>query len=257
MFPTARRIGPFQINAYGVSLAAAFGLATFLALRRAGKAGIAKESVLDVSIIAVAAGLLGARFWYVSLYPAQFTSDPMQFFRIWQGGIAVQGGLIFGIAAAYAYLRLKRIDVASFADLAAPPLALGQAVGRIGCLLNGCCYGVPTAGPLALIFSRGSDAFSAFGRTPLLPTQAILSLGQFAFLAVLLVGERGPLRGRKGALMPLYISMDALLRFSVEFLRGDAIHLPMGLTYAQAVSAVIFLVSGAVLVAVLRTEKRI
>src|SRR6476646_9501152 len=131
------------VNAYGVMLFITFIVCVWFLGRWARRTGanLPKERVQDLVIVCFLLGLAGARVTYMIQYHVPW----QQFFKIWEGGIVLYGGIIAGIFAflAFYYLVLKRAGVSLWrlADAAAPPLALGIALGRIGCFLNGCCYG--------------------------------------------------------------------------------------------------------------------
>jgi prolipoprotein diacylglyceryltransferase len=132
------------IYGYGVMLFLAFVACTWLASRRARKEGINPEHIHDLALYILAGGILGARIVFYLQYPEQFSSF-FDFFAIWNGGLVFYGGLFGGLVGyAIAYFRvIKKHNLSGWkiADIAAPCLALGLCLGRIGCLLNGCCYG--------------------------------------------------------------------------------------------------------------------
>jgi len=131
------------VNAYGVMLFITFIVCVWFLARWSRRTGanLPKERVQDLVIVCFLLGLAGARVTFMIQYHVPW----QQFFKIWEGGIVLYGGIIAGIFAflAFYYLVLKRVGVSlwKLADAAAPPLALGIALGRIGCFLNGCCYG--------------------------------------------------------------------------------------------------------------------
>ncbi len=132
------------IYGYGLMLFLAFVACTWLASRRARKEGINPEYIHDLALYVLAGGILGARILFYMQYPEQFSSW-VDFFAIWNGGLVFYGGLLGGVVGyAIGYFRIiKKHDLSGWkiADIAAPCLALGLCLGRIGCLLNGCCYG--------------------------------------------------------------------------------------------------------------------
>ena len=143
MIPVIFSLGPVHVYSYGLMLAVAVTVCAFLLKKDAAALNIPGDTLYDLVFWAVAGGLLGARIFFVTLNWDFFSGQPGEIFMIQNGGLAFQGGLLFGSAAAVIYLRLKKLPFWATTDLLAPYLALGQAIGRVGCFLNGCCYGRP------------------------------------------------------------------------------------------------------------------
>ncbi|MGQ9526026.1 MAG: prolipoprotein diacylglyceryl transferase, partial [Armatimonadota bacterium] len=159
MYPVLLRIGPVSVYSYGVLLAAGFALAVAWTTRRARRLGYDPNLVLDLALWVLLAGVVGARLVYVALEPAQFRSLA-DVFRTWQGGLSFHGGLAGALAAVVLFSRRRGIHPLAAADLLSPGAALGYAVARIGCFLNGCCYGAPTSLPWAVCFPHHLGAHS-------------------------------------------------------------------------------------------------
>jgi len=150
------------LHTYGLMMAIGVYVGWWLAARRARQEGLSADLVGDIVLVSIIAGIVGARvLWFI------LDRDPgdswLVFFKVWEGGLVFYGGLGGAVVADLAYLRLKRQEVLRVADVLAPSVALGQAFGRVGCFLNGCCFGGPaTAGfPLALPFSTPPGTPSA------------------------------------------------------------------------------------------------
>ena len=141
MHPTICTIGPLTIYSYGFMLAWAFALSMSLAGFRAKKENIDPEIVFNFSFFVLIAGILGARIFYVIEHFDFYRSNPLEIIMLQHGGLSFFGGLFLGTISGIAYLKVKKIGIYKILDLIAPFAALAQAIGRIGCFLNGCCGG--------------------------------------------------------------------------------------------------------------------
>ncbi len=222
MFPVICHIGPFTLFAYGLMLALAVIAASFLAAREAGRRGLVQADIYDLAFWVVLWGILGARVFYVFLYLDHYLQFPLEILMLQKGGLAWQGSLLAGTAAGVVFIRRKKLPLVPLMDMVAPFIALGQSIGRIGCLLNGCCYGKAVAWGLY---------FPVWGAR-LHPTQVYMSLGDLAvFLILRALQERGGQPA--GRLFILYLALSSLERFVVEFFRADTLVLWGGLTLFQ------------------------
>ena len=155
-----------SVPMYGVMLAVGAVAGTWLAARRAEKAGFSRQEVVDVAVYCVLLGVVGARLFYVLEHFGYFSSSWRNFlhaFAIWEGGLVYYGGLILAVLyIAYHFMRKDNAweELVKMWDLAAPSAMAGLAFGRLGCLFNGCCYGKPSGVPWALKFPRGSPIFA-------------------------------------------------------------------------------------------------
>ena len=216
MHPTIVQIGPFPLHAYGVLLAVSFFLGILLASRRAPARGIASEVVFDASLVIVFAAIFGARLLYV-LFHRDEMHRFLDVFALWTGGLAMYGGVLAAFAASAIYLRRRRIPFLVMADVVAPSLGLGLALTRIGCFLNGCCFGHPTTGPLGVHFPAESYVGRLFEKAAVHPTQLYSSLTGWVILLVLLAFDRKP--RPTGQLFGLYLIFDGVGRFILDFYR--------------------------------------
>ena len=201
-----------HLPAYGICFSLAFLAAIGLAHYRAPALGLDPETIADVYLVVVVSSLLGARLLFVALEWRRFAQHPLEALLFWRGGLVFYGGFIAAVAASWICVRLKGLPVLSVADLAAPSLALGQAIGRLGCFANGCCFGVPCSLPWAC-------HAASFDATLRHPTQLYESLGLVAILILLLAMARR--RPRPGTSAITYTVLYAGLRFSIECVRGD------------------------------------
>jgi phosphatidylglycerol:prolipoprotein diacylglycerol transferase len=218
MFPQLLKLGPLSIKTYGVFVALGF-LFAYIYLRRSAKRSNISENVLqDIFLYAIVGGLAGARLNYVLLNIDFYLKNIWQVFFIWEGGLVFYGGFIAG-AICVAYYIKKRTDIAllNFADLAAPALALGHFFGRLGCLFSGCCYGKACTLPWSVIFT--DPRALAPINVSLHPTQIYEALGNFSIF--LFLDRYSQLKHRRGLIFFMYLIAYSLLRFTVEFFRGD------------------------------------
>ena len=207
-------IGKFTVHSYGLLIAVGVVLAVILAMRRAEKKDLSGEVALNMGIIAVIFGFLGAKILFVLESFEAFLEDPLSV--LGSSGFVVYGGIIIGVVAIVLYCRIKRYSFFRYFDLLMPSVALGQAFGRLGCFCAGCCYGKETDLAWGVVFPEGS--FAPAG-VPLVPTQLISSAGDFAIMAILLVfSKKAKKVGDVGA---LYLLLYGIGRFSVEFLRQN------------------------------------
>jgi phosphatidylglycerol:prolipoprotein diacylglycerol transferase len=232
--PIAFNLGGFPIHWYGVMVALGFMAGLWTSSRRAPLAGIDGEKIFDLGPWLIVGTLIGARTLYVvTFWNSQFAARPfVDVFKIWEGGLVFYGGLISGTIACVIAIRVKKLPFWKVADVLAPGIALGHAFGRIGCLLNGCCYGRACSAPWAIHFPADHET----GGAPVHPTQiyeALLNFGLSFALALFF-------RRRKfdGQVFAVYLVSYAVIRAFVEHFRGDyppgQIH--FSLTPAQWVS---------------------
>ena len=207
-------IGPLTVHGYGLSIGVGTVLALLLAWHRAEKRGIPSESVTGLAALVLILGFAGAKLLYILTSIPEFLSDPWGV--LGSEGFVVYGGLLLGLAAALWWCHRKAQDPLLWTDLLLPSVALAQGFGRIGCFLAGCCYGLPTASRLGVVFPVESAAPAG---VPLWPVQLFSSAGDFLLAAVLLLTEKkAPRRGRTTA---LYLALYGIGRFLIEFLRND------------------------------------
>lgn len=238
MHPALIKIGPLTIHTYGALVAAGFLLGIALAVRQAKRQGVPHERIADLAFYIVISAILGSRLLYVLMNLSYYADRPLDALKVWEGGLVFYGGLILAGAVGIRYIKRKGLALYETVDIFAPSLAIGHAVGRLGCFSAGCCYGSPTDVPWAVTFTD-PEALAPLG-IEIHPTQLYESGGEFLIFLVLIgLRKRGP---RAGTLFFGYLLGYSALRFFTEFLRGD---LPKvaGISSTQALSIVLFLVA--------------
>ena len=252
MYPILLKFGPITLYTYGAMMVAAFLAATTLAAhaaRRLPKAYVAitPEQIVDFSCAALLGGLLGGRLFFVLLHWEEFARAPREILALWHGGLVWYGGFLGGLAGGWGYVRARRLSFCRALDQYAPFLALGHAIGRIGCFFNGCCYGKPTEAWCGVVFPGQS--------VRVVPTQ-LIEATCLAFLFILLRNRQRPsVLRHPGRLFGGYLAAYAAIRFVIEFLRGDQAIWWYGLTLQQIISIGIFLIGCILLFRVSRSTQ--
>ncbi len=219
MFPVLFHIGGFVVHTYGILLMIAFltalGRAYSVAKWQADPA-VPADNILDVGIWMIAVGVVGARLMFVALEWSSYRSAPDfpgSIFKVWEGGLSFHGGLFGGFAALLGYCLIKRLSILKVADLFAPSVMIAYAIGRIGCLLNGCCYGAPTSLPWGMRFNDDGH-----WTVPSHPTQLYAAfLGTLFFLGLVWVERH---RRYLGQVSCWFLIGTATERFIMEIWRA-------------------------------------
>jgi len=221
MHPELLHLGPIVLPAYGAALGVAFVLGILLLKRRAPQYGIDGETAVDMGIWLILSGLLGAKLLLLVVEgPGYYLGSFRGLLELFRAGGVFYGGLLGALVAAVFFVKVKKVPFLAFADAAAPAVALGQAIGRIGCLAAGCCWGGRCEKPWAITFTD-PQAGANVGvplHVPLHPTQLYEALGLFALAGLLFWFGKGRVPGRT---FSLYLVGAAVLRFTVELFRGD------------------------------------
>jgi phosphatidylglycerol:prolipoprotein diacylglycerol transferase len=252
-----------RLPSFGLALLLACASALWLTAWRAKREGLDPESVYELAIWLMGGGFVGARLLYVAAHPESIhgLGDALRF---WQGGIVYYGCILGGLIGSLIYWLRHPFPFRPMADAVAPALAIGSAVGRVGCFLNGCCYGGVTDRPWALSFPAGSPPWarhvhdgllsaSATRSLPTHPTQLYSAADGLLLLALLTAFY--PRRRRDGEVMALLMVTYPVTRFLTECVRGDEPAVIAGLTLSQAISVVIFVGGLAVWAHLLRQPK--
>ena len=230
MLPTLVHIGPFTLYSFGLLVILGFLAGIALSGKLARERGLPGDALLDGAVFILFASITGARLLYVALNWKTFSGHLLNIGALWQGGMSFHGGVIAGIGAGVLYMRHRKIPLLAMADAVAPGIALGYAIGRIGCFLNGCCYGTPTNLPWGLEFPHAGV------HEPCHPTQLYATILNLLLMGGLIVLYRRP--HRIGQVMAAYVVGYSVYRFLIESLRKGvtAEVFALGLTEAQVFS---------------------
>lgn len=231
MHPIICQIGPFAVYSYGLLLVLAFFTATFLAQRKALTLGVNPQIIFDITFAALVAGIIGGRLFYVLTHLNYYINEPLSILKLWEGGLSWFGGLLSGFIVASIYIKRNKLKVVKILDLLAPFLALAHSIGRIGCLLNGCCYGIE---------SRWGIYFPVHNKI-LVPTQLYSSLALLAIFIILRVIQDRP--HKNGEIILSYLIFYSVWRFIIEFWRAEESAVLWGLTRFQLISLVVLIIS--------------
>ncbi len=250
MHPTLFEIGPFTLHSFGLMAALGFlaALVAMTALAKRGlAAGLSPDGVSQLLVMTMVGGALGARFAYVAEHwSSEYAGQPfVEVFRFDKGGLMFYGGLIGAILLVALFARIRRLSLVGVLDLCATALPLGHAFGRVGCFLNGCCYGRPTSSFLGVTYPAGSTVWqhhlrqglvvrASAASCPVYPSQLIeAGANLLLFAALFHLAGRKP---ERGVLSGVYLICYAVIRFFTETLRGDSRMAVGALSISQAIS---------------------
>jgi phosphatidylglycerol:prolipoprotein diacylglycerol transferase len=241
MIPDVLHIGPVPIHLFGLCLAAAFMASGKLAAREFGRKGYGEELASSVVVWAAVGGILGARLWLVVEEWSEFVRDPIRLLFT-GGGFVFYGGLAGGALAVTLLFRRRGIPWLAGADAAAPAIALGQAIGRIGCQLAGDGdWGSETTLPWGMAYPYAVVGWDKPPGVRVHPTPVYESLSYFAIAALLWRWRERP--APDGAIFSWYLVLSSTVRFLVEFVRINP-RVAFGLTAAQLTSLALITVGG-------------
>ncbi|MFH1045440.1 MAG: prolipoprotein diacylglyceryl transferase [Candidatus Omnitrophota bacterium] len=235
MKPILLQLGPISVFAYGLMVSCAFLIGTYLAQREATRQNLPAQKIIDLSLCIVISGVVGARLLYVLQNIQFYRVYPLRIVMLHEGGLSFFGGFFVALAATLIFLRIQRLPAWTVLDIFVPYLALGQAIGRIGCLLNGCCFGKVTTAFGAICFP--GETICRY------PIQVYNSLLLLALYIVLRYRQK---RGQTfpGQLFLLYCILYSTIRFISEFFRGDHTAVIGWLTLHQIFSLMVFTMAG-------------
>lgn len=235
-----RTIGPFTIYTYGVLLAAAYLIGLKLAMVRARMRQLDSGHMLDLGVWIIISALVGAKLMLLVVDFRYFQTNPRELLSLARSAGVFYGGLVFAVVVSMWYIRRHRLPLWTTCDVFAPGIALGHAIGRLGCLMAGCCFGKPTSVAWAITFTNPAAAANV--GTPLgvrlHPTQVYEAGAELAILAFLLLTEQ---RGRafSGRTFWAYMLLYAISRFIIEIYRGDERGMVFGVSTSQFISLLI------------------
>jgi phosphatidylglycerol:prolipoprotein diacylglycerol transferase len=221
-------IGSFPIYSYGVMLALAFITGIFLAMKEAKRIGENPERVLDISLYVILGALIGGRLGYVIFYLDYYLKNPIKILYFRQGGLSFLGAFLIAFFLCWLYVKRTKISFWKFADITAPSVAMGIGIARIGCFLNGCCFGVvsnygikfPSLYMPPVYLQQLKDGLIASGSSctlPVIPTQLYSSLYGFLIFFILLGIKK--YKKYDGYLFLNFLILYSISRFTIEFFR--------------------------------------
>lgn len=228
MHPILLKLGPVTVYSYGAFVALGFAVAAFLIYRRAASFGIDKDNIVDLLILMLVTGIVGARLLYVFLNLGYYRANPYEVVDLSRGGLVWYGGFFAAIGSSVIYIKRKSMGFWNVMDLVTPYIALAQAFGRVGCFFNGCCYGIKD-----------------------IPVQLYSALILIIIFVLLVLWQDR--RRFAGEIALGYCMLYSLKRFGIEFLRGDNPGIFFGLTISQVLSLVVII--AAVLIFIKKASK--
>lgn len=246
-------LGKITIHGYGFMIAIGFFVAIGISLYRLKKANMDQEIALDVSLIAMFSGFLGAKILFVIVEFKSFLANPLSV--LGSAGFVVYGGIILAVACIILYCKKKGIGFFVLGDLVLPQVSIAQAIGRIGCFLAGCCYGAETTSPLGVVFPAGSIAPAG---VKLWPTQLFCTVGDLIiagllYLLTYVVKTKFADKCKPGIITAGYCILYGAGRFGLEFFRADSRGAVGFLSTSQFIS--IFIVIMGIVLTVLSLRK--
>jgi phosphatidylglycerol:prolipoprotein diacylglycerol transferase len=253
MHPLLVKIGPIPIHTYGFMIAMGFLACVYVVRRLAARSKLDVERVLDLVFWSLLVGFLGSRILFVLTRLDTFTSDPLAFFRVWEGGLVFLGGPIAVVPFVVWYTRRHGLPIWKTMDAMIPGLAVAHMFGRFGCLAAGCCYGKPTGSTWGLRF-HSELVDKAFQGIPLHPTQ----LYEATALGILFGGLLWVFRRKHfdGQVVLTYFMAYPVIRSIIEIFRGDIVRgfvIDGWLSTSQFISILVFI--GATITLVLRLRR--
>lgn len=213
MLPVLFHVGNFPVHSWGLLLMAGFLLAVWRTAKNGYRYNISRDDIWEISIWGLLGGVIGGRLAFVGLNTLYFWSHPAQIFALWEGGMTFYGGMGGGILAGVLACRSKNVNIGDMGDLAALAFPIGYALGRVGCFLNGCCYGGACELPWAVRYHEPNGTLSIPSH-PVPLYSAFISVGIYFLL---LRVEKN--RQWKSQVLWAYITLYAVYRFFIEFFR--------------------------------------
>lgn len=235
MHPILLQLGPLTIRFYGLMYVMALLVSIYLLRLEAKRRGLPAERMVDLAFYIFIGGLLGGRLYYVLFKWAYYGANPLKIFAVWEGGMAIHGGLIGGLIGGWWFARTSQLPFAILCDMAAPAISLGHAFGRFGNFMNGDAHGYPLRSPqlpswlrhfpdwLGVTFPPTSIAGREFGQVPLHPVMLYeLFLNLVGFMILWAVRKK-PFPA--GGLFGLYLIYYASVRSFTSLFRADDLYL--------------------------------
>ncbi|MCP4681343.1 MAG: prolipoprotein diacylglyceryl transferase [Desulfobacterales bacterium] len=252
MFPNLFSIGPLTFHTYGLFVALGFFVGLMVTIRLGKSEGIAPQIIMDMGFIIILCAIIGSRLMYILMNASGFSQRPLDIFKIWQGGLVFSGGVIVVVPAVLWYVKRHNLSWWKVADLWAPAAALGQAFGRIGCFMAGCCYGNPTDQKWGVVFTNPESLgpLNVF----LHPTQLYSAISGFIiFIVLMLLRQKKKFDGR---IFLWFLILHSTARLAIERFRGDdrGMFVSSNMTTTQLVTILILIASVVTLLAFIKSK---
>jgi phosphatidylglycerol:prolipoprotein diacylglycerol transferase len=232
MHPVCFKIGSFVVYWYGVFVATGIIVASLIFQSQARKKGYSDDVSGQIILFTIIAGIIGARLVHVLSYFHYYARNPVEIIMIRNGGLAIQGGILFGIFGLIFAAKRAKVNVLQTFDMVAMVVPVGQAIGRIGCLFHGCCYGKPTDKWFAIKFP--------FLDTPVHPTEIYYFFGDLLIFFILYLFSKD--KHQDGEIAAWYFIFFGSLRYWVDYFRGDLIRGSLGFYPTQIYGIICFLI---------------
>jgi len=250
--PIAWSVGNLNIYWYGITLAIAIIFAVLVFLYLGRKNDLSSDNILDVSTWLIIGGIIGARLYDVVLELPYYLNHPIDIFKIWQGGLAIHGGIIGGVIILIIFSKLKRLDVWKIIGALVPGLALGQAIGRWGNWFNQELFGRPTGLPwgIPIDFLKrpiGYESYDYFQPTFLYESLSLLVVAIILFI----LAKYKKINSK--IILAWYLITYGLIRFILEFIKIDTTPTFLNLRWPQVASLVMIIIGGYFII---KTKKR-
>ncbi len=261
-------IKDFSLPAYGVMAVMGYLVGMFFIMKEAKRKKIEPILLQSLTMWIIVGMLIGARIWYVLENWDQFSSNFISIFKLWEGGMVFYGGFIGGFLGGFLFVKIAKLPLSEIMDIVAPGIAIAIAIGRIGCFLNGCCYGKVTDSCIGVSFpsrwlppayldqvQKGLISQEAQRSLPVIPTQLISTLNLLIIFAILWKVRKK--RVFKGFLFTLFLGLYGLHRFIIDFFRQyseNALILKY-LTLSQVLSIIFMITSTLVIMFSYRKDK--
>lgn len=246
MYPVLFSIGPLTIHTYGLLVAVGALVGLFVTVRGSDASGMSRQQVMDMIFMIILCAIVGSRLAFVLMNYTYFIERPLAVFKLWEGGLVFSGGLVLVILFVGWYILRHRLPLWSIGDLFAPAVAISQGIGRLGCLMAGCCYGKPSDMPWSVVFNHPQSLAPL--HVPLHPTQIYASLSGFLiFFVLILIRQKKKFEGQ---VFLWFVILHSTSRLIIERFRGDdrgmisgtGLSVTQVVTLVLLVAAVVFLV---------------
>ncbi len=236
--------GPFIVSWHSLFIVIAIAVGVWLSARLVVKAGLSADRLYSIALWGVPGGIIGARLVHVIDYWGYYSANPVAILAIWEGGLAIWGGILGGTITALIFARIKGFPIARYADRAALGLILAQAIGRIGDVINGEHISTTTGLPWGVVYTHPNSP--AYGLPPVHPAVAYELLMDLFIFGILwkVLGRIRP----DGSLFLLYLTLYSIGRFFLSFLRLDSNTVFLSLSQPQWISLLVLAVAIPILI---------